>query len=60
MEEGIRDKVDCAIDIPLDAKVQLEGSAGLVADGKGNVFKLAIFVENVLAIAGIKVSGPFA
>jgi hypothetical protein len=49
VEEGIADKVDGAVDLALGAVVELEGFAGLVADGEGDPVELVVCLFNVFA-----------
>lgn len=44
MEELVRHKVDCAVLVPLYAKVQLERASCLIAGGKGNILELALCI----------------
>ncbi len=47
VEEGVVDEGDGAVELGLDAVVELEGPAGLVADGEGNPLDLVASVLDV-------------
>ena len=49
VEVGVGDEVDGAVDLALGAVVELEGFAGLVADGEGDPFELVVCVFDVFA-----------
>lgn len=49
MEEGVVDERDGAVDLALDAVVELERVVGLFTDGEGDELELVIFPFNVLA-----------
>ena len=58
VEEGVVDEVEGAVEVALNAEIELEWSAGLVAHGEGDVLEIAGAVGYVLSFSdrGIVVS----
>lgn len=52
VEEGVRDGGDGAVDVGLDAVLELKGEAGLVAGREGDIFEVVTVLDVFACVSG--------